>query len=113
MLNIDEVDLQTGIDIWQDEESYLYILSTFPQKHENSYIDLKNLITEEKIDEAILLAHSIKGLCANLAIPKLQRSSATIEMLLKDQNIEDSLKELENFREVLKRVNNSLLSLSM
>lgn len=69
---------------------------------EPSYGDLRQSLEEEKYVEAFRAAHSLKGVCANLAFQRLETSSGSLTELLRIENEIDKAAVEQVFRQVTK-----------
>ena len=61
------------------------LLFIMKNKYENSYNDIRSLIDNNRMEEAIILVHTIKGAAANLGIVELQTVAADLELGIKSQ----------------------------
>lgn len=57
---------------------------------DTSYEELKKYLAEGNVEEAFRAAHTMKGVCQNLAFTKLQKSSSVLTELLRDGRLEEA-----------------------
>ena len=110
--DLDGINVKAGIErLLGNKKSYRRILLRFRQDFENAAESIRDLIDEEKYDEAEILAHSIKGAGANIGAEELQAAGAVLEMWIKDGGKGLPEKEFKEFSHELDRMMTSLSSL--
>ena len=109
---LDGINVAAGLKrLLGNKKSYRRILLKFRQDFENAAESIKNLVIEEKYDEAEILAHSIKGAGANIGAEGLQSTAAALEMWFKGEGKGLPEKEFIDFSHELGRMMTSLSSL--
>ena len=109
---LDGINVMAGLKrLLGNKKSYRRILLKFRQDFENAAESIKNLVIEEKYDEAEILAHSIKGAGANIGAEGLQSTAAALEMWFKGEGKGLPEKEFIDFSHELGRMMTSLSSL--
>jgi CheY-like chemotaxis protein len=99
ILKLSNIDIEDVLHRLKYEELFLDLCNMFLKNHSDSYDKIKQAIALKEMDKAILIAHSIKGVSANLSGKALYQSSLELEKALKSgENFE---KELNNFRDKL------------
>ena len=93
----------------QNEQFYRKILADFARQHHDADLQVRQL-HEKDPAQARLVAHSIKGLAANLGANELQQKAKELELCLKEgQPLSDS--QLDGFTVALATVVESIRSL--
>ena len=73
-------------------ELQLELLNDFGQRYQSAWQDASELHQSEQFDQGRKLAHTIKGVCANLGLGLLNQASKQLEQAFAEQqNIADSL----------------------
>ena len=109
---LDGINIRAGVKrLLGNKKSYRRILRKFRQDFEHAAESIKDLINEEKYDEAEIMAHSIKGAGANIGAEALQATAGALEMLIKDGGKGLPEKEFMDFSYELGRMMTSLSSL--
>jgi len=90
----------------EDEEFYIECLDTF--KKEDNFEMLKKALDKKDYEDAFNIAHTIKGVVANLGITKLYdivfklvESLRSKDYTSVEKQYEESLKEYNNFLKIL------------
>lgn len=89
------VDIDKGIELWQDKDLYYSSLKSFIEKFSKSPLELESMINKGNVEEAIDLIHTVKGVSGNLRINQIYTISTEINRILK-------LNELENINDLIK-----------
>lgn len=55
--------------------------------NENCYTDLEEALATENIEEAFRAAHTLKGVCQNMAFVKLYQSASVVTEYLREKNM--------------------------
>lgn len=84
--SLDGVDIQKGIQIWQDPDLYARTLLEFSQEYSRAATDLIQLFDEEDMDGAGRLVHKLKGVTGNLALTEMAEILGSIDALLKKKD---------------------------
>ena len=110
-----ELPVLTGIDVDSgltrlggNKRLYLKLLGKFLSDYSSADGELRQMLDLGKNDEALRLAHTIKGVASNLGVYALRDSAAEIEMKLRQNGVEDGRSALEHFAENLNRTMESL-----
>lgn len=94
-LSLKKIDIDDALERLKDKNLFLKLCEMFKKNHSNSYQKLKILISSD-LNEASMLAHSIKGVSSNLGAKALAKSS---DNLKKEIDLKrDSQKFLEKFK---------------
>ncbi|MBF0226770.1 MAG: cache domain-containing protein [Desulfobacterales bacterium] len=103
------INIQLGMSRIRGNESlYRKLLYQFLTDFENMYEQIKDALTREDFDKAILLAHTMKGVSGNVGAIILQNDSARLEASIKEKNKEVIEETLSSFKLSLQEVINSL-----
>ncbi|KJU85792.1 two-component member protein [Candidatus Magnetobacterium bavaricum] len=106
--SLEPIDMQKGIELWMDREIYIESLMEFSGKYGNVAMTISSLIEDNDIEAAIRLAHSLKGLSGNLAMPQVYDISDEIEHALKERNIDQGRTLLKQLTTALSTVVDSI-----
>ncbi|MGL1894181.1 MAG: response regulator [Spirochaetaceae bacterium] len=80
-----------------NKDLFYRLLLDFSKTYLNITDEMNTLLKEEKLEEAIRLIHSFRGVCANLSVIDLQKIATSIEVGLKDGK--DMSTEIESIKE--------------
>ena len=106
---IDGLDVTAGLGNMQHKlPFYFKQLHNFAQRHTQEAKHIEELLKIHDTRAAMLLAHTLKGVAATLAIEHIRHIAATIEAILK-QEINDPLNEVAL---PLKQLNQALIAFS-
>jgi two-component system, sensor histidine kinase and response regulator len=101
--NINVIDVRMGLVRFNyNSELYVKCIQKF-LKYKNSHNEIVEFLRNNQKDEAIRLAHSIKGIAANLSIDKLSKSAHNLKEKLSNESM-DSSYEIKEFTEILSYV---------
>jgi len=64
--------------------SYQRLLGSFVETHEGDFARIRQCLADEQHDEAVRLAHSLKGVAATLGAQDVQRTAHALEISLKE-----------------------------
>lgn len=81
-------DYSEIISRFKTEDRVIKFTGMFPR--DTSYQLLCSSMESGNIDEAFRAAHTLKGLCANLAFSRLQKSSSEITELLRAHKLDEA-----------------------
>jgi CheY-like chemotaxis protein len=110
---LDGINVNEGLKrLLGNKKTYRRILLKFREDFQDAAGTIKGLVTEEKYDEAGILAHSLKGAGGNIGAEKLQGAAEALEMWFKDGKKGLPEPEYTQFSGELSRVLTSLSSLS-
>ncbi|MGL1890546.1 MAG: transporter substrate-binding domain-containing protein [Spirochaetaceae bacterium] len=95
--NIDGLNVEGGVTrVAGNIKLYKSILQQFIENYSSVSADLKKLLLDDKKEEAIRLAHTVKGISGNIGSAILQEKFKDVEQLLKDDlEIESDLKTVD------------------
>jgi HPt (histidine-containing phosphotransfer) domain-containing protein len=85
---IDGVDIEKGIQTWQDSEAYAKALLEFSREYGNAADELTRLIDEGEIESAFRIAHALKGVAGNLWVAKVADAAGEIDTLLREKRVD-------------------------
>lgn len=109
--NLPEIDIQKGMDTWQDEVIYAKALKRFASQQRNVPQRLEEHIRKHQWVEADNVSHALKGVAGNLCIPKVMQSAAGVNKYVKGENLEEALKYIKPLQRSLKIVLDSIESI--
>jgi CheY-like chemotaxis protein len=82
---LDGINVDEGLKrLLGNKKTYQRILLRFREDFQDAADTIKGLVSEEKYDEAGILAHSLKGAGGNIGAEKLQGAAEALEMWFKD-----------------------------
>lgn len=103
--NNHSLDIEFGLRMLSGEtELYEKLLQKFSENYYNAPFLIKGMIEEGKINEAGIMAHSIKGLSGNMGALKLKEICAHLENKLKNNEHQDVHETLEKLEEEVDQV---------
>jgi len=87
------VDYQKGIDTWVDQVVYAKALINFAKDYKNEAKDIEKILQYPSEDISICKAkiHALKGVSGNLFIDSVAKISEDIDLLLKEEEIEQAM----------------------
>ncbi|MBF0606483.1 MAG: ATP-binding protein [Candidatus Magnetobacterium sp. LHC-1] len=106
--SLEAIDMQKGIDLWMDRKIYIKSLMEFSGKYGNTARTISSLVDNNDIEAAIKIAHSLKGLSGNLAMPQVYGLSGGVEHALKERNIDQCRTLLKQLATALSTVVDSI-----
>jgi len=74
------------------------LLIKFKKNHSTAFSEIDSLLEQKKASDAILLAHTIKGIAANLGASDLSSIALKLETVLQENNTEENF--IENIAEI-------------
>ncbi len=80
------------------------ILLIFLSNNHNSYQELKKSIQENRMEDSILISHSLKGSAATIGANNLSKIAAIIEQQLRTGNLDQALEHMEALHTELDQV---------
>nr|MBL8411551.1 CHASE domain-containing protein [Dechloromonas sp.] len=79
------LDVRAGLEILGGRKAnYLHVLDLFVASHVSSVVQLRALLASGQLDEARLLAHSLKGAAASIGAEGVREAAGALEMALRD-----------------------------
>jgi signal transduction histidine kinase/DNA-binding response OmpR family regulator len=109
---LDGINVEAGLKrLLGNVVTYHRILMQFSKDFQNAAESLETLFSEEKYDEARMLAHTIKGAGGNIGAERLQMAAAAIEDLFKEGVTVLPKGEYDAFSKELNRVLTGLSTL--
>ena len=109
---LDGINVEAGLKrLLGNVVTYRRILMQFSKDFQNAAESLETLFSEEKYDEAKILAHTIKGAGGNIGAESLQMAAAAIEDLFKEGGTVLPKREYDEFSKEMNRVLTALSSL--
>jgi CheY-like chemotaxis protein len=110
---LDGINVDAGLKrLLGNKKTYRRILLKFHEDFQDAADTIKGVVSEEKYDEAGILAHSLKGAGGNIGAEELQGAAEALEMWFKDGKKGLPEPEYAQFSGELSRVLASLSSLS-
>lgn len=80
------IDIDQGLQSFNGKISkYLPLLRTFAERHKDDVLKIRNALESNKLDDAILIAHSLKGSAGTLGLVRLQKKSGLLEQNLRNK----------------------------
>ncbi|KJU86406.1 Signal transduction response regulator, receiver region domain protein [Candidatus Magnetobacterium bavaricum] len=110
---LEGIDMEKGIDIWMEHEIYIESLMEFSGKYGSAAMTISSLVEYNDIAAAIRLAHSLKGLSGNLAMPQVYGLSGDVEHALKERDIDHVRTLLKQLTTALSTVVDSICKLDV
>ena len=95
--NLPGIDLQTGVErMGGNWELYRQLLLNYPEKYAISVRDIQQAVEDGDIETAIRLAHTLKGVAANLRFDEVYGVARELELALKNQANHEEITEFMN-----------------
>lgn len=108
-LTLAGIDLEAGINLWQDEQAYYSALISFKNKFKNIIDELKSLYNNKSYEILYSELHKIKGVSGNLYLVDINRLSGELCILIKKED----LSEIDpKFQILIKNFNTAIKSIS-
>ncbi len=114
LLTIDVIDINIGLrNMRGDLKAYLRRLQQFDIAHNNDMQKLSRHLENGELDDAVRIAHTIKGVAATLGLSRLQEAAKKLEIKLRlhmesnedtYQLINTVIIEQKNFHKALKQI---------
>jgi len=107
---IDGLNTVSGLQrVAGNEKLYRKLLKEFIDEYSEFSLSISNLLKNDNYDDAIRLAHSVKGVSGNLGAGNLQKNMADIEQRLKEgTDVNDSLALVDKFiKDLVSRIEDS------
>lgn len=105
VIHVEHIDVASGLATLANNTTlYQRLLKRFTDKFSGMAEQLSELLNEDNIDHAILLAHSLKGTAGNVGTTSLHTLAAEIEQALKSNQLNDVRSKLPVFNEELNAV---------
>ena len=106
------IDLTAGLNRMRGNWSaYKRILKSFHKKHKSAVDIIEDLIRQDHLAEAALLAHSLKGSGGNLGADALFKQAASMEKACREGNQEEAMGCISALRQQLQIVMTGLETL--
>jgi len=90
------LDVELALKRLGDQELLHSLLKDFHRDYKNAASDLRDVLNKQDLATAKLLAHSLKGVAANLSALQLQSAVQDLEKALKPDKLENTTNLLEN-----------------
>lgn len=112
ILKIDGIDAGSALPrVNNNLELFKKILLIFLNNNQNSYQELSDAIQERRLEDSVLISHSLKGSAATIGANALSKIAAIIEQHLRNQNLNHALAQMEVLRNELNTVVSGLQTL--
>ncbi len=99
------IDVKEGLSrIGGNKNLYWSLLEKFLGEYSSASDDISSLLSEDQIDDAQRLTHTVKGVAGNIGAKALLSSARELDALLKSSDLEDVRKNLPLFNEELLKV---------
>jgi two-component system sensor histidine kinase EvgS len=102
------IDIEKGLQIWQNEEVYKKGLTMFCREYEHAADMLENLIKTGDRDGAYRLAHTLKGVAGNLCITEVCRIASSLNTEIIKKPAEDLIPMIESLASALNQAVNDI-----
>ena len=103
------INIKEGLSsVLGSEKSYIKIVKLFYQKNQNTRQEIDDALNTNDIETATRIAHSVKGVAANIGARDLNLISTEMETNLKDGNTDAVLQKLDDFSDRLQIVLSSI-----
>ncbi len=79
ILAISELDSKRGLDYCGDVDDYLFALQTYAESVEEKANDLEKCLSEDRIEDYALIAHSLKSMSNSIGAVGLGKRAETLE----------------------------------
>jgi signal transduction histidine kinase/DNA-binding response OmpR family regulator/HPt (histidine-containing phosphotransfer) domain-containing protein len=84
LIAVELIDMEAALRNWGDAASYHKYLRLFAATHGRDAEDVGRLLADERLLDAIALAHKLKGVAGSLALTKVWRHADALEQKLKN-----------------------------
>ncbi len=112
--NLSQIDLETALHRFVNNWDVLKrTMLSFANSHIDDVEKIKNALTEDDIETATRIAHSLKGSGGNIGATALSKISAEIESLFKKNILNEAIEKLPLLEKNLKQVCDELFSLDI
>ena len=108
ILALEALDIETGLDYCGDEEEYLIALRTYGKSTEEKAASLENSLEEGRIDDYVLVAHSLKSMSKSIGAVGLSEKAKEMELAGREGKIDLLKAETENFVKEYKELGTKL-----
>jgi len=107
--DIPGIDIKSALSrVGGNEKLYKSLLVKFYKDYQDSTRQIKKALVKEDIKLSIRLAHSVKGVAANIGARDLQVAAARVEAAIQQENKENTDQFLDVFDRNIKVIMNSL-----
>ncbi len=104
-LNIDGIDTAAGLArVGGREKNYKGILRMFCENQAHAVDELKKAIDAGDKELYIRIAHTVKGVAANIGAEKLAKDALALEELLKQEKVKEALERLDDFNQCIMNI---------
>jgi len=112
--SIPGLDVDAGLNVVRDKlPNYVRLLGMFGALHNTDIPRMRDLLATEDWESARLIAHSLKGVSANIGAAELRRQAAALEAALRERapqhRLTAMLDELENTQQIFVMTLNAAL----
>ncbi|MBF0316892.1 MAG: response regulator [Nitrospirae bacterium] len=110
---LEGIDVDTAIARWLEPRAYMGALIGFSSKYANAAAEISSLLDDNDIDTARRMAHSIKSLSGNLAMPRVYGVCCDLEHNLNEGDIDQGRELLKPLATAIETVVASIGRLDM
>ncbi len=103
--HLKSINTRLGIEhLANNQTAYLKLLRKFPAHHQLDVSHIRTALEENKIDDAVRYAHTLKGISSTIGATTLSQIAANVEHAITDTSISDNSALLLTLESELNRV---------
>ncbi|MEO5356226.1 MAG: ATP-binding protein [Nitrospirae bacterium YQR-1] len=111
--SIDGIDINKGISVWRDAQTYKKALKGFTAKYRDSADKILSLIEDNNIEEAYRIAHSMSGLTGILSMTEVYPVVRQLSLFLRELNLNSAKEQATLLRGLLRTVTDSISTMEV
>ena len=102
------IDFEKGMKTWQNKDVYEEALRSYGDKYSVASVRLSQYLVENKIEEAVMFSHAMRGVSGNLSIPVIEKLCTSIETSLKNNDLSMAQKWIDELSDNIIKVSESI-----
>ncbi|QTA77926.1 Two component system response regulator/histidine kinase [Desulfonema limicola] len=102
--DIKGVDMEKGLDLWQNEAAYKKALASFCKNYGHASDDILKCLKDSNRDGAYQITHALKGVSGTLAITGIYRIAERLNKGIKEKNFDELFPLISSLKAELKDV---------
>ncbi|MDM8537926.1 ATP-binding protein [Desulfobacterales bacterium HSG17] len=89
LFNLNGVDTEKGLEIWQNEKLYTKALFSFFNRYENAADDIRKLVIDGDREGAYRIVHALKGVAGNLSATEVYQITEKLNPIIMENPLDD------------------------